>query len=93
MVGIQHLVNQTPVNCYWKQHATVKETATYGSELEAAETAKEQVMNTRYRMREWGVPINVPHRVLGGTGMKSFDFNSMQKLLDIMSQHCGPLDE
>ena len=24
---------------------------------------------------------------------KFFEFNSKQKLLDIMSQHCGPLDE
>ena len=50
-------------------------------------------MNTRYKMREWGVPISVPHRVLGGMGIKFFEFNSKQKLLDIMSQHCGPLDE
>ena len=26
-------------------------------------------------------------------GIKFFEFNSKQKLLDIMSQHCGPLDE
>ena len=44
-------------------------------------------------MREWGVPISVPHKVLGGTGIKFFEFDSQQKLLDIMSQHCGPLDE
>ena len=26
-------------------------------------------------------------------GIKFFEFDSKQKLLDIMSQHCGPLDE
>ena len=44
-------------------------------------------------MREWGVPISVPHKVLGRMGMKFFELNSKQKLLDIMSQHCRPLDE
>ena len=58
-VGIQHLVNPTPV--YWdcEQHATVI-TASYRSKLKAVENAKEQVMNMRYKMREWGVPISVP---------------------------------
>ena len=52
------------------------------------ENAKEQVIKMRYRMRKRGVPMSVPHRVLGGMGMKFFEFNSKQKLLDIMSQHC-----
>ena len=91
-VGIQHLVNPTPVNWDCEQHATVI-TATNRSKFKATENAKEQIMNTRYKMREWGVPISVPHKVLGGTGIKFFEFDSKQKLLDIMSQHCGPLDE
>ena len=67
-VSIQHLVNPTPVNWDCEQHATVI-TATYRSKLKAVENAKEQVMNMRYKMREWGVPISVPHKVLGGTGI------------------------
>ena len=84
MVGIQHLVNPTPVNWDCDQHATVI-TAMYRSKLKAVENTKEQVMNTRYKMCEWGVPISVPHEVLGRTGIKFFEFNSKQKLLDIMS--------
>ena len=53
-VGIQHLVNPTPVNWDCEQNATVI-TATYRSKFKAVENAKEQVMNTRYKMREWGV--------------------------------------
>ena len=44
-VRVLHLENQNHVNWYWERHATVKKTAMYGSELNAAETAKEQVMN------------------------------------------------
>ena len=87
MVGIQHLVNPAPVNWECEQHATVI-TATYRSKFKAAENAKEQVLNTRYRMREWGVPsITVPHRVLGGMGIFESDSKT---LLDIISQHCRP---
>ena len=74
-VSIQHLVNPTPVNWDCEQHATVI-TATYQSKFKVAENAKEQVMNTHYRMREWGVPISVPHRVLGAMCMKFLEFNS-----------------
>ena len=91
-VDIQHLVNPTPVNWDCEQQATVI-TATYRSNFKAVKNAKEHVMKMLNKMREGGVPISVPHRVLGGTGMKFFEFNSEQKLLDIMSQHCGPLDE
>ena len=68
-------------------------TATYQSKFKAVENAKEQVMNMHYRMREQGVPVSAPHRVLGRLGIKFFEFDSKQKLLDIMSQHCRPLDE
>ena len=91
-VSIQHLVDPTPVQWYCEQYATVI-TAIYQSKFKAVENAKEQVMNTRYKMHEWGVPISVPYRVLGGMDMKFFEFNSKQKLLDIMSQRCGPLDK
>ena len=70
-VGIQHLVNPTPVNWYCEQHkqATVI-TATYRSKFKVVKNAKEQVMKMRNKMRKWGVPISVPHRgVLGGMGI------------------------
>ena len=58
-VGIQHLVNPAPVIWDCDQHATVI-TATYRSKLEAMENAKEQVMNTRYKMRERGYLLVYP---------------------------------
>ena len=42
VTGVLHLVNQTPVDWYCKRQATV-ETATYGSEFNAARTATEQI--------------------------------------------------
>jgi hypothetical protein len=56
VTGVLHLVNQTPVEWYCKRQATV-ETATYGSEFNAARTAMEQVMDLRYTLRMLGVPI------------------------------------
>jgi hypothetical protein len=56
VTGVLHLVNQTPVEWYCKRQATV-ETATYGSEFNAARTATEQVMDMRFTLRMLGVPI------------------------------------
>ena len=44
LTGCLHFVNKTPVDWYSKKQATV-ETATYGSELAAAKTATEQIMD------------------------------------------------
>jgi hypothetical protein len=56
LTGVLHLVNQTPLDWYCKRQATV-ETATYGSEFNAARTATEQIMDLRYTLRMLGVPI------------------------------------
>ena len=56
VTGALHLVNQTPIDWYCKRQATV-ETATYGSEFNAARTATEQVMDMRYTLRMLGVPV------------------------------------
>ena len=56
VTGVLHLVNQTPVDWYCKRQATV-ETATYGSEFNAARTATEQIMDLRYTLRMLGVPV------------------------------------
>ena len=44
-------------------------------------------------MHKWGVAISAPHRVLNGMGIKLFEFDSKQTLLNIESKHCSPLDE
>jgi hypothetical protein len=56
VTGVLHLVNQTPIDWYCKRQATV-ETATYGSEFNAARTATEQIMDMRYTLRMLGVPV------------------------------------
>ena len=56
VVGILHLINQTPIDWHAKKAATV-ETATYGSEFLAARTCVEQVIDLRTTLRYLGVPI------------------------------------
>ena len=60
VTGVLHLVNQTPVDWYCKRQATV-ETATYGSEFNAARTATEQIMDMRYTLRMLGVPVKTSY--------------------------------
>ena len=56
VTGIIHCLNQTPVEGYCKRQLTVQ-TATFGSEMVAARTATEQVMEIRLALRYLGVPI------------------------------------
>ena len=56
VTGILDLVNQTPIDWYCKRQATV-ETATYGSEFNAARTAMEQIMDMQYTLHMLEVPI------------------------------------
>ena len=44
-------------------------------------------------MRERGVTNSESQRVLKDMDTKFFEFDSKQTLLDIVSKHCGPLDE
>ena len=54
--GILHFVNQTPFDWCAKKQSTV-ETATYGSEMVAARTAVEQIIEHRNTLRYLGVPL------------------------------------
>ena len=56
VTGIVHYMNQTPVDWYTKKQGTV-ETATYGSEFNAARTAVEQIIDLRTTLRYFGVPV------------------------------------
>ena len=51
-----HFLNQTPIDAYTKTQSTV-ETATYGSEFVAAETAVDQIIDICTTLRYLGVPI------------------------------------
>src|SRR5512138_19256 len=56
LTAILHLINQTPFDWYCKKQATV-ETATFGSEFNAARSAVEQIIDIRTTLRYLGVPI------------------------------------
>jgi len=56
VTGILHFLNQTPIDWFAKKQSTV-ETATFGSEMVAAKTASEQIMELRTTLRYLGVPI------------------------------------
>ena len=62
--GILHMLNKTPIEWFSKRQATV-ETATYGSEFVAARIAVEQIMDLRYTLRMFGVPIEGPSWMFG----------------------------
>ena len=59
-----HFCSQTPTDWYSKKQATV-EMATYGSEFVAAKTATEQIMDMRYTLRYFGVPIKSKSYMFG----------------------------
>ena len=70
LTGCLHFVNKTPVDWYSKKQATV-ETATYGSEFDAAKTATEEIMDIRQTLRYLGAPI----------GSKSFLFGDNRSVI------------
>jgi len=64
LTGILHLVNKTPMDWFCKKQSTV-ETATYGSEFNAARACVEQIMDIRTTLRYLGVPIRDRSYVFG----------------------------
>ena len=62
--GILHLINQTPCDWFSKRQNTV-ETATYGSEFVAARQCTEQIMDLRYTLMYFGVPLDGPAWMFG----------------------------
>ena len=71
VTGILHFLNQTPVDWFSKRQGTV-ETATYGSELVAARTATEQIIDLRNTLRYLGVHIEA-HTYLFGDNKSVVD--------------------
>ncbi|HET7639405.1 MAG TPA: Ty1/Copia family ribonuclease HI, partial [Ktedonobacteraceae bacterium] len=55
--GVLHLVNATPIEWFSKRQNTV-ESATYGSEFTAARLATDQIIDLRYTLRMFGVPLD-----------------------------------
>eukprot|EP00977_Amphora_coffeiformis_P011219 scaffold2692_cov115-Amphora_coffeaeformis.AAC.2 len=57
-------LNQTPIDWFSKRQNQV-ETATYGSEFMAARQATEQIIDLRYTLRSFGVPLDGPAWLFG----------------------------
>ena len=56
VTGILHFINKCPIDWYSKKQGTV-ETATFGSKVNAAGTATEQIINLRGTLHYMGVPL------------------------------------
>ena len=54
--GILHFLNKTPIDAFSKRQNQV-ESASYRSEFMAAQQALEQIIDLRYTLRMFGVPI------------------------------------
>ena len=68
LTGFFPFCNHTPIDSYSKRQATV-ETAIYGSEFVASKTATEQIIDLRYILRYFGIPIKTKSHVLETTGL------------------------
>jgi hypothetical protein len=64
VTGVLMFLNNMPITWLSKRQKTV-ETSTYGSELVAARMATELVIEYRYKLRMFGVPIDGPALLLG----------------------------
>ena len=62
--GILEFLNQTPIDWFSKRQNQV-ETATYGSEFMAARQAVERIIDLRYTLRSFGVPLDGPAWMFG----------------------------
>ena len=62
--GILEFINQTPMDWFSKRQSQV-ETATYGSEFMVARQATARMIDLRYSLRSFGVPLNGPSWMFG----------------------------
>ena len=86
LTGFVHFVSKTPVACYSKKQATV-EKVTYGSELVAAKTATEQIMDIRQTLRYLGAPIGSKSFLFGDN--RSVQCHPTSLNINQVSQHLG----
>ncbi len=88
--GILHFVNQTPIAWFSRRQDQV-ETATYGSEFMAARQAVEQIMDLRYTLRSFGVPLDGPAWLFGDNKsvvtQSTLPHSTLQKRWNALSYH------
>ena len=90
VTGILSFMNKTPIDWYSKKQATV-ETATYGSELVAARTAVERLIDLRITLRYLGVPIRDKDYMFGDNesvvNSSTIPFSKLHKRHTALSFH------
>ena len=88
--GVLHLLNQTPSSWFSSRQGQV-ETATYGSEFMAARQAVEQIIDIRYTLRMFGVPLDGPAWLLGDNqaviNSTTIPHSSLSKCWNALSYH------
>ena len=88
--GILHLLNKTVLDYFCKRQNTVA-TATYGSELVAAQIGVDQIIDIRYTLRMLGVPLDGPAWMFGDNlavvNSSTVPSGKLAKRADILNWH------
>ena len=91
VTGILHFVNKCFIDWYSKKQGTV-ETATFGSEANAARTAMEQIIDLRGTLRYMGVPLRESSYMFGDNktvvDSGSLPHAKLHKRHTMLSYHC-----
>ena len=88
--GIIEFLNQTPGDWMSKRQNQV-ETATYGSEFMVARQAVERLIDLRYTLRSFGVPLDGPAWLFGDNKLvvtsSTIPHSSLSKRWNALSYH------
>jgi hypothetical protein len=88
--GIIEYLNQTPIDWFTKRQNQV-ETATYGSEFMAARQAVERIIDLRYMLWSFGVPLDGPAWMFGDNKLvvtsSTIPHSSLGKRWNALSYH------
>ena len=88
--GLLHFLNQTPIDTFSK-HQNQVESATYGSEFMAACQAVEQIIDLRYTLRMFGVPLDGASWLFGDNKSvvtsSTIPHSSLNKCWNALSYH------
>ena len=88
--GILDCLNQTPIDWFGKRQNQV-ETATYGSEFMVARQAVERIIDLRYTLRSFGVPLDGPAWLFGDNKSvvtsSTIPHSSLSKRWNALSYH------
>ena len=88
--GLLHFLNQTPIDAF-SQCQNQVESATYGSEFIAARQAIEQIIDLRYMLRMFGVPLDGASWLFGNNKSvvtsSTIPHSSLNKCWNALSYH------